>query len=80
MSECIAMAIGFIMGAGCALISGSGQRTRRERNDTQVIPRDDTKGAGAVRGKNEREILQKQWENFLNYDGTGEGQMPIGDE
>ena len=35
---------------------------------------------------NEREVeqkqeaLQKQWENFMNYDGTEKGQMQIGED
>ncbi len=35
---------------------------------------------GEELGRVEGEHLKKQIENFLNYNGTGEGQMPIGDE
>lgn len=87
MSECIAMAIGFVLGAGCVMLA----QMQKEKCKMQNYENDGTmhrvfsaKDTGTEAPEDEkdgeRDRLQKQWENFLNYNGTEEGQMLIGDE
>ena len=74
MTECIAMAVGFMMGAGCVL---GALVVCRPRNTGES----ETEGRRAEGGTpyNEREKIMMQWENFLNYDGSGKGQVSIED-
>ncbi len=77
MFACIAMIIGFAMGAGCVLLA-----IREERRDCAGRPQsthDDSAHTEEACGEVD-EALKRQLENFLNYDGTSKGQMPIGDE
>lgn len=76
MSECIAMVIGFVLGAGCAIIAGRNITESVHTNTDNATHREETSAAGV----SEDERLKKQFENFLNYDGTDKGQVSIGDE
>ena len=78
MSECIAMAVGFALGAAYVLVS---QRTSKVcesgelRAEQSPAPAEATEDSGTF-----GEQLQKQWDNFLNYEGSEYGQIPLGDE
>lgn len=84
MSECIAMAIGFILGAACAIIANRVPFALKPSQSAVPTARPVGEPFGEVVTEDEeskrRELLNKQWENFLNYDGTDKDQMPIGDE
>jgi hypothetical protein len=79
MSECIAMAIGFGLGAVASVAAVlvavrmmEGEKREEHNSAPADVPID---GEEAMR----KEKLQKQWENFLNYDGTEKGQVSIED-
>ncbi len=78
----IAMAMGVVLGAACVIIgfnivlSFSAKHTSSTASGT---PSPQGEGFGTVESKHQ-ELLNQQWENFLNYDGTDKDQMPIGDE
>ena len=86
MLYCIAMAAGVILGAGCVCL-GQMQKARDPsalpqddtkkltKDDTWVVPQNDT--AGENKNTAEREKMQKQWENFMNYVGSEDGQVTI---
>lgn len=71
MSYCIATVIGFVLGAVCVI----GTMLFKERDTSSGSRR----LAPSPQGE-ERRVLNKQWENFLNYDGSDKDQMSIGDE
>ncbi len=76
MSECIAMVIGFVLGAGCVILAqASGKLSAGSDKRAEQSPAPTTIAKENV---SERAQLQKQWENFLNYDGTTKGQVEIG--
>ncbi len=79
MSYCIATVIGFVLGAVCVI----GTMLFKERDTSSASQRDthSPQGEGFL-GENpkKQELLYKQWENFLNYDGSDKDQMSIGDE
>ena len=81
--DIIAMAVGFILGAACAIIAIRVMFFELERIKT-CEQAEDTRDAATEKSADEesksRELLMRQWENFLVYDGTGNDQMPIGDE
>ena len=79
MSECIAMAIGFVLGAGCVIVAMGMMRKGDTSSTASGSPSPQEEGLVGEKS-NEREQIKKQWENFLNYSGTEDGQMPIGDE
>lgn len=83
MSEVIiAMAIGFVLGAACAIIVFNMALSFSAKDISSAAsgpPSPQGEGFGSVESKRQ-ELLNKQWENFLNYDGTGKDQMPIGEE
>ena len=79
MSECIAMAIGFGLGAVASVAAVlvavrmmEGEKREEQHPTPADVPIDSEE---AMR----KEKLQKQWENFLNYDGTEKGQVSIED-
>ncbi|MBR2180545.1 MAG: hypothetical protein IJ949_01500 [Oscillospiraceae bacterium] len=78
MTECIAMAVGVILGGACAIFaqmqnakckeqSAKGYPSAEPQDDKENKPQDDA----------EREKLQKQWENFINYGGSADGQVEV---
>lgn len=69
MTECIAMVIGIILGAGIFALARLDINT--EKKEERAEPSE------AIL---EKEAMQKQFENFLNYDGTANGQKSIGDD
>lgn len=86
MYECIAMAIGFILGAVCAICTVVALFSMQEEEELEreglknSPPSSDghnffVEGAASV-----DEEMKSQWENLMNYNGTGKGQMSIGDE
>ena len=84
MTECIAMAVGVILGGACAIFaqmqnakckvqSAKGYPSAEPQDDKENKPQDDA----------EREKLQKlqmQWENFMNYSGNSDGQVEVNEE
>ena len=83
--ECIAMAVGFMMGAGCvlgALAVGKPSRSLRDSSPgggAKGVASHSGRCGSEADGEGKREKLMKQWENFLNYDGTEKGQVSIED-
>lgn len=85
MYECVAMAIGFILGAVCAICTVVALFSMQEEDEKDEAfgappPSSDghnffVEGAASV-----DEEMKSQWENLMNYNGTGKGQMSIGDE
>jgi|GEM_PF-1923909 len=78
MLYCIAMAVGVILGGACAIFaqmqnakckvqSAKGYPSAEPQDDKENKPQDDA----------EREKLQKQWENFINYGGSADGQVEV---
>ena len=78
MLYCIAMAVGVILGGACAIFaqmqsakckvqSAKGDPSAEPQDDKENKPQDDA----------EREKLQKQWENFINYGGSADGQVEV---
>ncbi|MBQ2742304.1 MAG: hypothetical protein IJF32_05815 [Oscillospiraceae bacterium] len=78
MSYCIATVIGFILGAACVIIASRVMCPGTERDTSSASQASAPSPQGE--GFEGEEQLKKQWENILNYNGTGNGQMPIGDE
>ena len=80
MIECIAMVIGFGLGAVAsvaAMFVAVRMMEGEEREEQCPVPADvPIDEEDAMR----KEKLQKQWENFLNYDGTEKGQVSIEEE
>lgn len=69
MTECIAMIIGVLLGAGIVFLAKYESKPEQkpepaEANDSVLA----------------REAINKQLENFFNYDGTANGQKSIGDD
>ena len=76
-----AIIIGFGMGAICTTIAISvviSQITSKEDTSNNDKIKQDISNEREVEQK--QEALQKQWENFMNYDGTEKGQMQIGED
>lgn len=68
MTECIAMVIGVILGAAVAILS----KAEFPEKKTETTEANDAVLA--------REAINKQLENFFNYDGTANGQKSLGDD
>ena len=75
MGYCIATIIGFVLGAACVI----GTILFEERKNETPLPSAALTPSPREEGVDE-ENLKKQWENFINYDGTPDGQTSIGDE
>ncbi len=79
----IVMAIGFVLGAACAIIV-IGVMFFSSEAEKDCEGAEDAREAEAEKGTDEeaerQELLKRQWENFFIYDGTEKDQMPIGDE
>lgn len=69
MTECIAMMIGVLLGAGIVFLAKHEIKPEKKTETAEISE------AGLAHG-----ALQKQIENFFNYDGTGNGQKSIGDD
>ncbi len=81
MSECIVMAVGVALGAACAIIAIGVVLVLKPSQSAVPTARPVGEPFGKVTAEDEEsKKLKKQWENFLNYDGTEKDQMPIGEE
>ena len=70
MIGCISMAVGVILGAAIVLVA---------KAEWKSDPREEERRADNPRYE-QKESIQKQIENFLNYDGSASGQVSIGDD
>lgn len=74
----LAMSTGFILGAVCAIASIRAMivfiEKFQKREAKEEAPAEETTKEEIIPTE-----LQKQWENFLNYDGSGKGQVSIED-
>ena len=71
MSYFFTTIIGVIVGAAIVLVA---------KAEWKSDPRDEAeRGADNPRSE-QKESMQKQIENFLNYDGSASGQVSIGDD
>ena len=78
MLYCIAMAVGVILGAGCVCLGqmqNAKCKVQSAKGDPSAEPQDDKENK--LQDDAEREKLQKQWENFINYGGSADGQVEV---
>lgn len=76
MLYCLATVIGVILGAG--IMSYKLRVMNPAERDVMMKPQASVEDAkGISENTAEREKLQKQWENFMNYDGSADGQEEI---
>ena len=74
----LAMSTGFILGAVCAIASIRAMIVFIEKFQKREVSEKEPAAEATKEGIFPTE-LQKQWENFLNYDGSGKGQVSIED-
>lgn len=72
------MAVGVILGGACAIFAQMQNAKCKEQNAKgypSAEPQDDKENK--PQDDAEREKLQKQWENFINYGGSADGQVEV---
>lgn len=96
MTECIAMAVGVILGGACAIFAqmqNAKCKMKKEKGDSSAeesefrvmnpAERDvmmQPETAVADAEREKLQKLQKQWENFMNYSGDSDGQVEVNEE